>query len=111
MNRSAWFARLKAARQAWQQTVSKSQSPGSIGAIGTGAVVQALRNSVDGPLNLVNDCGKHHKWIVQQFEARVDDYIVSSMGGAAMGIGLAGAIGAALACPQSRSTNCPLLWS
>jgi acetolactate synthase-1/2/3 large subunit len=66
-------------------------------------VVQALRKSVDRPLNLVNDCGKHHKWIVQQFEARSDDYIVSSMGGAAMGIGLAGAIGAALARPEART--------
>ncbi|OWT66399.1 thiamine pyrophosphate-binding protein [Candidimonas nitroreducens] len=100
---SAWFAHLQEVRQAWEQTALASQAPGSTGAIGTGAVVQALRRSVEGPINLVNDCGKHHKWIVQQFEARADDYIVSSMGGAAMGIGLAGAVGAALARPEART--------
>ena len=38
-----------------------------------------------------------------RFEAREDDHINSSMGGAAMGIGLAGAIGAALARPEGRT--------
>nr|WP_246087043.1 thiamine pyrophosphate-dependent enzyme [Nocardioides humi] len=50
---------------------------------------------------MVNDCGKHHKWVVQQLQAREDDQIISSMGGASMGIGLAGAIGAALARPEA----------
>ncbi|MBN9461429.1 MAG: thiamine pyrophosphate-binding protein [Burkholderiales bacterium] len=100
---SAWHAHLDQARASWARTAAASQAPGSVGAIGTGAVVQALRKAVDGPINLVNDCGKHHKWIVQQFEAREDDYIVSSMGGAAMGIGLAGAIGAALARPEGKT--------
>lgn len=100
---SAWHAHLDQARASWARIAAESQAPGSVGAIGTGAVVQALRKAIDGPINLVNDCGKHHKWIVQQFEAREDDYIVSSMGGAAMGIGLAGAIGAALARPEGKT--------
>lgn len=100
---SAWYRHLDEARSAWQATALASQAAGSTGAIGTGAVVQALRKAVGGPINLVNDCGKHHKWIVQQFEAGEDDYVVSSMGGAAMGIGLGGAIGAALARPQAKT--------
>lgn len=100
---SPWHEHLKQARSVWEQTAVASQVLGSVGAIGTGAVVQALRKSIDGPINLVNDCGKHHKWIVQQFEAREDDYVISSMGGASMGIGLGGAIGAALARPEATT--------
>ena len=100
---SAWHEHLAQARSSWASTAAASQAPGSVGAIGTGAVVQALRKAIDRPINLVNDCGKHHKWIVQQFEAREDDHIISSMGGAAMGIGLAGAIGAALARPEGKT--------
>jgi acetolactate synthase-1/2/3 large subunit len=95
-----WYSQLDVARSKWQRVAAESQAPGSAGAIGTGAVVQALRKAYAGPINMVNDCGKHHKWVVQQLEAREDDYIVSSMGGASMGLGLAGAIGAALARPE-----------
>ena len=98
-----WRGQLSAERASWAQTALASRAPGTTRSIGTGAVVCALRRSSAEPLNLVNDCGKHHKWIVQQFEARKDDYVVSSMGGASMGIGLAGAIGAALARPQVRT--------
>ncbi len=96
-----WYEFLDQARTKWAKTARASQVPGASRAIGTGATVQALRKAYNSPINLVNDCGKHHKWIVQQFEAREDDYVISSMGGAAMGIGLAGAIGAALARPST----------
>lgn len=99
-DRSAWLGHLEGVRADWVQTMRESQVDGSSGAVGTGAVVQALRRAYAGPINMVNDCGKHHKWVVQQLEAREDDYIVSSMGGASMGIGLAGAIGAQLARPE-----------
>jgi acetolactate synthase I/II/III large subunit len=100
-DRSVWKARLDDERAEWRRTVEQSQAPGEVGQIGTGAVVAALRRAYDdGPINLVCDCGKHHKWVAQQFEAREDDHIISSMGGAAMGIGSAGAVGAALARPQ-----------
>jgi acetolactate synthase I/II/III large subunit len=97
---NSWLGHLAHARDDWAKVASDSQAGGSEGAIGTGAVVQSLRRALPDPLNMVNDCGKHHKWVVQQLEARDDDYIVSSMGGASMGIGLAGAIGAHLARPS-----------
>lgn len=100
LQREAWHEHLAKERADWSTVVEESQDPGTVGQIGTGAVVAALRATYDEPINLVNDCGKHHKWIVQQFEAREDDYVISSMGGASMGIGLAGAIGAALARPD-----------
>ncbi len=96
-----WLAHLDEARTAWRRTADESAVPGSVGQVGTGAVVRALRKAYPGPINMVNDCGKHHKWVLQQLEAREDDYIVSSMGGASMGIGLAGAIGAQLARPEA----------
>ena len=96
-----WIADLQATRERWEDTVRGSQGSGEPGAIRTGAVVAALRRAYPGPINLVNDCGKHHKWILQQLPTVEDDYIVSSMGGASMGIGLAGAIGAHLARPET----------
>lgn len=100
VNLKSWYEYLDQARAKWAPVALASQAPGASGSIGTGATVQALRKAYSDPINLVNDCGKHHKWIVQQFEAREDDYVISSMGGAAMGIGLAGAIGASLARPD-----------
>ena len=99
-DRSRWYAHLDQARAEWLKLALASQDPGTAGAVGTGAVVQALRRAYPGAISMVNDCGKHHKWVVQQLEAREDDQIISSMGGASMGIGLAGAIGAAIARPD-----------
>jgi acetolactate synthase-1/2/3 large subunit len=100
-DRDPWLARIDDERQAWAATVAESQAPGAPGEIGTGAVVAALRRAYDdGPVNLVCDCGKHHKWVAQQFQAREGDHVISSMGGAAMGIGPAGAVGAVLARPE-----------
>lgn len=99
-DRSHWYTYLDRARDEWLAVAAASQAGGEVGAIGTGAVVQALRRAYPGAISMVNDCGKHHKWVVQQLEAREDDQIISSMGGASMGIGLAGAIGAAIARPD-----------
>jgi acetolactate synthase-1/2/3 large subunit len=104
-DRSEWKAAIDNARIDWEAVALASQDPGETGHIGPGAVVQALRRAYPGPVNLVNDCGKHHKWILQQFEARDDDYIISSMGGASMGIGLPGAIGAHLARPDAPTIS------
>lgn len=100
VSREGWLSEIDSVRTEWNTVAEESAVCGVTGAIGTGAVVRALRDAFSGPVNLVNDCGKFHKWVLQQFEAREDDYIISSMGGASMGIGLAGAIGAHLARPD-----------
>jgi acetolactate synthase I/II/III large subunit len=100
VDRAEWYDRLNSARLEWEGVARASQDGGAKGAIGTGAVVQALRRAFDTPINLVCDCGKHHKWVAQQFEAREGDQVISSMGGASMGIGPGGALGAALARPD-----------
>jgi acetolactate synthase I/II/III large subunit len=102
-DRSAWSERLRRERQAWAERAAASQVPGSRGLIGVGAVVQSMRRAYTSPVNLVCDVGKHHKWIVQQFDAREDDYVVNSVAAGTMGIGPAGAIGAALARPAAQT--------
>ena len=54
------------------------------------------------PVTIVGDIGKNHKWPVQQFEAHAGDAVVSSMGAGTMSFGTCGAVGAALARPESR---------
>jgi acetolactate synthase-1/2/3 large subunit len=103
VDRSAWLELLQREKASWAQVVASSQAPGSRGAIGVGAVVQSMRRAYSSPLNVVCDVGKHHKWIVQQFDAREDDYVVNSVAAGTMGIGPAGAIGAALARPEART--------
>ncbi len=99
---ASWTTELAKRKREWRDVVRTSQSAGHRGLIGVGAVVESLRRHYDGiPINLVSDCGKHHKWVAQQFEAHTDDHIVGSMGGATMGLGPAGAIGAALARPSA----------
>lgn len=99
-DRSQWRARLAEERSAWASRAAASRVPGGPGQIGVGAIVDSLRRTYDRPINLVCDVGKHHKWVVQQFEAREDDYIINSVAGGTMGIGPAGAIGAVLARPE-----------
>jgi acetolactate synthase-1/2/3 large subunit len=102
-DRFAWLERLQREKESWAQVVASSQTPGSRGQIGVGAVVQSMRRTYSSPLNVVCDVGKHHKWIVQQFDAAEDDYVVNSVAAGTMGIGPAGAIGAALARPEART--------
>lgn len=102
-DRSEWLQRVGQERRAWEEVAAASRAEGSRGQIGVGPVVQQLRQSFDGPVNLVCDVGKHHKWIVQQFPARQDDYVINSVAAGIMGIGPAGAIGGALARPEAHT--------
>jgi thiamine pyrophosphate-dependent acetolactate synthase large subunit-like protein len=97
----SWRTELDREKAAWSVVVRESQKPGSRGLIGVGAVVAALqRQYADTPLNFVCDVGKHHKWVTQQFESREDDYVINSVAAGVMGLGPAGAVGAALARPS-----------
>jgi acetolactate synthase I/II/III large subunit len=102
-DRSAWLQRVQREREEWAAVAAQSRVPGTRGQIGVGAVVQSMRQALTGPVNLVCDVGKHHKWVVQQFDAREDDYVINSVAAGTMGIGPAGAVGAALARPEART--------
>jgi acetolactate synthase-1/2/3 large subunit len=100
-------------RRAWQDTMDRLKAdwrariaglPDSRdGLMQVAPVVRALRASTLGrPVTIVGDIGKNHKWPAQQFEAHTGDAVVSSMGAGTMGFGTCGAVGAALARPESR---------
>jgi acetolactate synthase-1/2/3 large subunit len=100
-------------RRAWQDTMDRKMAdwrtrvaalPDSReGLMQVAPVVRELRASTLGrPVTIVGDIGKNHKWPVQQFEAHAGDAVVSSMGAGTMGFGTCGAVGAALARPESR---------
>lgn len=101
--RREWAEGQKQAKSEWAAVVAKS-----VAARGrpmpVGPIVQALRKATAGrPVSIVGDVGKHHKWLVQQFELRAGDAITSTMGMATMGFGPCGAVGAALARPDART--------
>ena len=102
-SRPDWDTRTALARSEWAKVVAKSVAERGE-PMPVGPIVRALREATSGsPVNIVGDIGKHHKWLVQQFEARAGDAIVSSMGAGTMGIGPCGAVGAALGRPEART--------
>lgn len=101
--RQTWLNRLTRKKKAWREIVDGSASDAG-SPIRVGRVVGGLRRALGrNRVNLICDVGKHHKWVVQQFEAHQGDAVVSSMGAATMGIGPCGAVGAALANNGART--------
>ena len=99
----AWLAATKAKRDDWR-TASEAVRSASGSPLPVGPLVAEVRQLTAGqPLNIVADIGKHHKWLVQQFEAHAGDVFVSSMGAGTMGIGPCGAVGAALGRPSAKT--------
>jgi len=103
-------------RRAWQDTIDRQMADWRArvadlpevrdGLMQVAPVVKALRASTLGrPVTIVGDIGKNHKWPAQQFEVHAGDAVVSSMGAGTMGFGTCGAVGAALARPESRTIS------
>jgi acetolactate synthase-1/2/3 large subunit len=103
-------------RRAWQDTIDRQMADWRArvadlpevrdGLLQVAPVVKALRASTLGrPVTIVGDIGKNHKWPAQQFEVHAGDAVVSSMGAGTMGFGTCGAVGAALARPESRTIS------
>ena len=98
---SDWLQALAVEKDKWKavckEVLTKTTLPQSVGPI-----VQGLRDlTVGTPLNIICDAGKHHKWLVQQFETHPKDIVASSMGAGTMGLGPCGSIGAALGRPEA----------
>lgn len=102
-NRDAWVAEVAGAKERWDAIVEESARDDRT-PITVGRVVRELDLARgEEPVNIVGDIGKHHKWVAQQFVARAGDAVISSMGAGTMGIGPAGALGAALADNGART--------
>jgi acetolactate synthase-1/2/3 large subunit len=97
-SREDWIGQLSESKARWraqsQQLLSSDASP-----IQTGRVVGELRAALPENGLVISDVGNAHKWIAQQFAAIRPRSVLSTMGGAAMGFGPCGAVGAQLAAP------------
>jgi acetolactate synthase-1/2/3 large subunit len=100
-----WAGAVDDKKMAWQKLVA--DLPDTVdGVMQVAPVVRELRRATAGrPVSIVGDIGKNHKWPAQQFEMHAGDAFVSSMGAGTMGIGTCGAVGAALARPDSRTIS------
>jgi acetolactate synthase-1/2/3 large subunit len=73
------------------------------GVVSPQAAILAIREAMEPSDILISDVGAHKLWLGRLFPAYEPDTIVISNGFATMGIGLPGAIGAALAQPERRA--------
>jgi len=61
-----------------------------------------LSAEVQGPVNIVTDCGSNLIWTMQGYFVRPMQRVISAFNHSPMGYSLPAAIGAALACPQTQ---------
>jgi acetolactate synthase I/II/III large subunit len=73
------------------------------GVVSPQAAILAIREAMEPSDILISDVGAHKLWLGRLFPAYEPNTIVISNGFATMGIGLPGAIGAALAQPERRA--------
>jgi acetolactate synthase I/II/III large subunit len=97
-SRETWLEALRGVRAKWRSESDKILSSESF-PIHTGRVAAELRAALPADGLVISDVGNAHKWIAQQFESRRPRSVLSTMGGAAMGFGPCGAVGAQLAAP------------
>jgi acetolactate synthase-1/2/3 large subunit len=96
--RRRWLAQAGAWRAEWERYVAPSRACDAVPAR-PARVLAALRAVLPGDGILLSDVGAHHNWIVQEWRAGGPGTLLQSWGFAAMGFGVAGALGARLAAP------------
>jgi acetolactate synthase-1/2/3 large subunit len=96
--RRAWLARIAEWRKEWEQHTSFGLNEDS-GPLRPERVLAELRAILPARGILLADVGAHHNWIVQQWVPGGPGTLLQSWGYAAMGFGVAGALGARLAAP------------
>ncbi len=97
-SRQQWLGTLGEAKEKWRTESEQYLSSDAV-PIHTGRVVAELRAALPDDGLVISDVGNAHKWVAQQFAAPRPRSVLSTMGGAAMGFGPCGAVGAQLAAP------------
>jgi acetolactate synthase-1/2/3 large subunit len=97
-DRRRWRADIDGWRAEWERHVAPGRSSAAI-PIGPARVLADLRAALPADGILLSDVGAHHNWIVQEWPANGPGTLLQSWGFAAMGFGVAGALGARLAAP------------
>lgn len=96
--RDAWLTQIGDWKKRWnahrEEGVRKSGRP-----VPPARLLAELRRALPAEGYLLSDVGLHHNWIVQLWENRDPGHLLQSWGYSAMGFGVCGALGVALAAP------------
>ena len=96
-----WLATLQATKQSWREEIGPLVTSDAV-PIAPARVVAAIQDALPADGILITDVGNSQKWVVQQFQVRQPNTLITSIGGASMGFGPCGALGAQLAAPEQR---------
>jgi acetolactate synthase I/II/III large subunit len=96
--RQRWLSSVRGWRDEWERHVAPSRESDSV-PLHPARVLAELRAALPEDGILLSDVGAHHNWIVQEWRPGGPGTLLQSWGFAAMGFGVAGALGARLAAP------------
>jgi acetolactate synthase-1/2/3 large subunit len=97
--RARWRSMAAAWTAEWERHVAPARLTEAV-PMHPARVLAELRAALPGDAIAVSDVGAHHNWIVQEWQPGGPGTLLQSWGFAAMGFGVAGAIGAKLAAPD-----------
>ncbi|HLZ62439.1 MAG TPA: thiamine pyrophosphate-binding protein [Ktedonosporobacter sp.] len=97
--RQNWLTKIATWREKWEKHVSGPRQSDAM-PIRPERVVSELRAALPENGIVLADVGVHHNWLVSEFTAYQSRTLLQSFGYAAMGFGIAGALGAKLAAPD-----------
>ena len=96
---SAWLTRLAGLKEEWSRFLDGARVSDAA-PIRPERVVHELNMALPRDAIVLADVGEHHNWLVQQLAVREEMRFLQAWGYAAMGFGVAGALGAQFAAPD-----------
>ncbi len=97
----SWLDSLNADQKSWDERAQVDKISDSV-PLNPGRLLAELIPLMNADDIIIGDVGNAHKWVAQQYPAVKPRTVISTMGGAAMGFGPCGALGAKLAHPESK---------
>jgi acetolactate synthase-1/2/3 large subunit len=98
-NHQAWLDRLAGLKDEWTDFLAGERDSDAI-PIHPARLVAELNATLPRDAIVLADVGVHHNWLVQQLDVTRDMQFLQAWGFAAMGFGVAGALGAQFAAPD-----------
>lgn len=99
-HRRSWLERAAGWKRKWREDTGAQAAMDDRNPIHPARVVAEIARSTPDNSIILSDIGAHHSWCVQQFPMRRGGTFLQSGGGATMGFGVGGAIGAKFAAPD-----------
>lgn len=95
-----WLEQAAGWKRKWREDTGAQAAADDRNPMHPARVVAEIARSLPAKSVVLSDIGAHHSWCVQQFPIRQGGTFLQSGGGATMGFGVGGAIGAQLAAPD-----------